>query len=182
MRPIAKMLAVAALLALFGSVAGNVAAAGGDAQTRLARSQPAGYEAVLLREINQVRAQRSLPALRPSGLLATAAERHSRRMAERGFFDHNSPNGSPFWKRVGRFYSSRGFNQWSVGENLAYGSPGLSAEGTVRAWMGSPGHRANLLSAAWREIGLAAAHAQSAPGVYGGRKTTIVTADFGIRR
>jgi uncharacterized protein YkwD len=182
MRPIAKMLLLAALLAVVASVTGNVAAGGGGPQARAARSQPAAYEAVLLREINQVRAQRGLPELRPSGRLATAAEHHSRRMAERGFFDHNSPNGSPFWRRVGRFYPSRGFNQWSVGENLAYGSPSLSAEGTVRAWMGSPGHRANLLSAAWREIGLAAAHTASAPGVYGGRKTTIVTADFGIRR
>jgi uncharacterized protein YkwD len=182
MRRITKMLVLAALLAVFGSVAGNVAAGGGGPQARAARSQPAGYEAVLLREINQIRAQRGLPELRRSGRLATAAAHHSRRMAERGFFDHNSPNGSPFWKRVARFYSSRGFNQWSVGENLAYGSPSLSAEGTVRAWMGSPGHRANLLSAAWREIGLAAAHTASAPGVYGGRKTTIVTADFGIRR
>ena len=181
MRPIAKMLVLAALLVVFGSVAGNVAAGGGAPQARAARSQPAGYEAVLLREINQVRAQRGLPALRPSGRLATAAAHHSRRMAERGFFDHNSPNGSPFWKRVARFYSSRGFSQWSVGENLAYGSPSLSAEGTVRAWMKSPGHRANLLSGAWREIGLAAMHAASAPGVYRGRRTTIVTADFGTR-
>jgi Cysteine-rich secretory protein family len=139
MRPFAKMLVLAALLAVFGSVAGNVAAGGGGPQARVARSQPAGYEAVLLREINQVRTGRGLPELRPSGRLATAAAHHSKRMAERGFFDHNSPNGSPFWKRVARFYSSRGFNQWSVGENLAYGSPSLSAEGTVRAWMGSPG-------------------------------------------
>ena len=182
MQPIPKVLVVAALLTVFGSVSGNVAAGGGTAQTRLAQSQPVGYEAVLLREINRVRTQRGLHELRSSGLLSAAAEHHSRRMAARGFFDHDSPNGSPFWKRVGRFYPSRGFSRWSVGENLAYGSPRLSAAGTVRAWMGSPGHRANLLSAAWREIGLAAAHLASAPGVYRGRRTTIVTADFGIRR
>jgi uncharacterized protein YkwD len=177
----AKMLGVAALLAVGCSLSTNVAAGGGQPQTRLARSQPAAYEVVLLREINRVRAQRGLTELRASGLLAAAAQHHSRRMAQRGFFDHDSPNGSPFWKRVGRFYPSRGFDRWSVGENLAYGSPGLSAAGTVRAWMKSPGHRANLLSAAWREIGLAAMHAASAPGVYRGRRTTIVTADFGTR-
>ena len=48
--------------------------------------------------------------------------------------------------------------------------------------MGSPGHRANLLSPRWREIGIAAVHAASAPGVYGGHEVTIVTADFGVRR
>jgi uncharacterized protein YkwD len=152
------------------------------AQTGLAPSEPAGYEAALLREINQVRRQHGLSELRASGLLAEAAEHHSRQMAARGFFDHDSPDGSAFWKRVERYYPSRGASYWSVGENLAYGSPSLSAEGAVRAWMQSPGHRANLLSSAWREIGLAAVHAESAPGVYGGRKATIVTADFGVRR
>jgi uncharacterized protein YkwD len=176
-----KMLVVAALVAVFGSLSANVAAGAARPQTRLERSQPAAYEAVLLSEINRVRAERGLTQLRASGLLAAAAQHHSRRMARQGFFDHNSPNGSPFWKRVGRFYPSRGFARWSVGENLAYGSPGLSAAGTVRAWMRSPGHRANLLSATWREIGLAAMHTASAPGVYRGRRTTIVTADFGTR-
>jgi uncharacterized protein YkwD len=158
------------------------AVARAPAQTNLARSEPAGYEAILLREINQVRAQHGLPELRSSSLLAAAADRHSRQMAGRGFFDHDSPDGSAFWKRVERFYPSRGSSYWSVGENLAYGSPSLSAGGAVRAWMQSPGHRANLLSSAWREVGLAAVHAESAPGVYGGRKATIVTADFGVRR
>jgi uncharacterized protein YkwD len=152
------------------------------AQTSLAPSEPAGYEAVLVREINEVRAQHGLPELRSSGLLAAAAEQHSKQMAGRGFFDHDSPDGSAFWKRVERFYPSRGSSYWSVGENLAYGSPSLSAAGAVRAWMQSPGHRANLLSSAWREVGVAAVHADSAPGVYGGRKATIVTADFGVRR
>jgi uncharacterized protein YkwD len=177
----ARMLVVAAVLAVCGSLSANVAAGGARPQARLERSQPAAYEVVLLQEINRVRAQRGLPRLRASGLLAAAAQHHSRRMAQQGFFDHNSPNGSPFWKRVGRFYPSRGFDRWSVGENLAYGSPGLSAAATLRAWMKSPGHRANLLSGAWREIGLAAMHAASAPGVYRGRRTTIVTADFGTR-
>jgi uncharacterized protein YkwD len=152
------------------------------AQTNLAASEPAGYEAVLLREINEVRSRHGLPELRSSGSLAAAAEHHSRQMAVRGFFDHDSPDGSAFWKRVERYYPSRGASYWSVGENLAYGSPSLSAGGAVRAWMQSPGHRANLLSSAWREVGLAAVHAESAPGVYDGRKVTIVTADFGVRR
>ena len=141
-----------------------------------------GYENVLLREINQVRAQHSLPPLRSSPGLTDAAEFHSKTMAARGFFAHESADGSSFWKRVERFYPSRGFGYWSVGENLAYGSPNISADGTVRAWMNSPGHRANLLSGTWREVGLSAVHADSAPGVYAGRPATIVTADFGARR
>lgn len=141
-----------------------------------------GYENTLLREINQVRAQNGLGALRSSNALAEAAEFHSKSMASRGFFAHESADGSTFWKRVERFYPSRGFRYWSAGENLAYGSPSMSADGAVRAWMGSPGHRANMLSATWTEIGIGAVHVDSAPGVYAGRPATIITTDFGVRR
>jgi uncharacterized protein YkwD len=143
---------------------------------------PTGYENVLLREINQVRAQSGLQALRSSKPLAEAAEFHSRAMATRGFFAHESADGSSFWKRVERFYPSRGYRYWSAGENLAYGSPSMSADGAVRAWMGSPGHRANILSTSWTEIGIGAVHVDSAPGVYAGRPATIITTDFGVRR
>jgi uncharacterized protein YkwD len=141
-----------------------------------------GYENVLLREINQVRSQNGLGALRTSRALAEAAEFHSRSMATRGFFAHESADGSSFWKRVERFYPSRGFSYWSAGENLAYGSPSMSADGAVRAWMNSPGHRANILSTSWTEIGIGAVHVDSAPGVYAGRPATIITTDFGVRR
>lgn len=145
-------------------------------------SGPPGYENVLLREINQVRAQHGLSALQVSNPLNEAADYHSKTMAARGFFAHESADGTSFWKRVERFYPSRGFGYWSAGENLAYGSPSMSADGAVRAWMGSPGHRANILSTSWREIGIGAVQADSAPGVYGGRPATIITTDFGIRR
>ena len=143
---------------------------------------PAGFESALLREINEVRAQNGLEALRSSNPLAEAAEFHSKTMAARGFFAHESADGSSFWRRVERFYPSTGFRYWSAGENLAYGSPNMSADGAVRAWMESPGHRANMLSAAWGEIGVGAVHVDSAPGVYGGRPATIITTDFGVRR
>jgi uncharacterized protein YkwD len=142
----------------------------------------AGYESGLLREINEVRAQNGLSALQSSGPLSEAAEFHSKAMAARGFFAHESADGSSFWKRVERFYPSRGFRYWSAGENLAYGSPSMSVNGAVRAWMGSPGHRANILSTSWREIGIGAVHTDSAPGVYAGRPATIITTDFGVRR
>jgi uncharacterized protein YkwD len=153
-----------------------------QAGTDPAPGTPPGYEGLLLREMNHVRAQHGLPAFRSSSALRAAAEFHSRTMAARGFFAHESADGSAFWKRVERYYPSRGFRYWSVGENLAYGSPNISAEGTVKAWMDSPGHRANLLSEAWHEVGLSVVHEDYAPGVYDGRPVTIVTADFGVRR
>jgi len=38
------------------------------------------------------------------------------------------------------------------------------------------------LAREWREVGVAAEHFDSAPGPFGGRSVTIVTADFGVRR
>jgi uncharacterized protein YkwD len=51
----------------------------------------------------------------------------------------------------------------------------------MRLWIGSPPHRANLLSRQWRQIGISAVAVARAPGVYGRRRVTIITADFGIR-
>ena len=45
-----------------------------------------------------------------------------------------------------------------------------------------PEHTKNMLDPRWREIGIAALHATSAPGVYGDHEVTIVTTDFGVRR
>ena len=47
--------------------------------------------------------------------------------------------------------------------------------------MKSPGHRKNILTARWREIGLSAVTVSAAPGVFGGRDVVIVTSDFGFR-
>jgi uncharacterized protein YkwD len=47
--------------------------------------------------------------------------------------------------------------------------------------MGSPGHRKNILTRDWREIGASAVTVHAAPGVYGGRDVVIVTTDFGVR-
>ena len=98
-----------------------------------------------------------------------------------GFFEHESRNGAPFWRRIERFYpSGRGY--WSVGENLFWETPDTSGASAVHEWMTSPPHRQNILAREWREVGIAAVHFDAARGVYGGRPVTIVTADFGVRR
>jgi uncharacterized protein YkwD len=47
--------------------------------------------------------------------------------------------------------------------------------------MHSPEHRANILTARWRDIGIAAVHVDSAPGTYQNLPVTIITTDFGVR-
>jgi uncharacterized protein YkwD len=137
-------------------------------------------EPQVLAAINDLRRAHGLGPLRLSRALAVAAGQHSLSMAEHGFFDHSSLDGSPFWKRVKAAYPRNG-RRWGVGENMAWASPGLSARQALELWLASPPHRENLLSPAWREIGLGAVRA-FAGGVYNGRVVTILTADFGVRR
>jgi uncharacterized protein YkwD len=159
-------------------VAASPAAASAD--------RPASAMRVLEREVlanvNALRRQHGLVPLRLCSGLEAAAREHSTQMARRGYFGHSSAGGGPFDRRVSRFYPRDGRHYWSIGENLLWSSPDVDAAGALRAWVNSPEHRKNMLMAGWREIGLAAVHVASAPGAYGGREVTILTADFGVRR
>jgi uncharacterized protein YkwD len=137
----------------------------------------------VVQELNRVRAARGLPPLRSAPALAVSARRHSTQMGQRGFFAHESADGTPFWRRIGRFYGGSGFRSWEVGENIFWQSPAsIAAISVVRSWLASPGHRANVLSGSWQDVGVGAVSLASAPGVYGGSPVTIVTVDFGKRR
>ncbi|HEV8603292.1 MAG TPA: CAP domain-containing protein [Gaiellaceae bacterium] len=139
-------------------------------------------EADVVSRMNGRRAARGLRPLRVSRGLTAAANFHSHQMGLFGFFEHESRNGSAFWRRIERFYPSRGYRTWSVGENIFWESPAATGPSAVHEWMASPPHRENILSREWREVGIAAVHFDVAPGVFGGRPITIVTADFGLRR
>ncbi|MFN2467701.1 MAG: CAP domain-containing protein [Gaiellaceae bacterium] len=146
------------------------------------RGKAASLETQVLSGLNALRAGRGLRPLRFSTQLAAAAEAHSRDMVRRGYFDHTSKDGTPFSKRVARFYRPGSSEMWSAGENLLWYSPDIDAATAISMWMKSPGHRAILLSPQWREVGLSAVHVRSAPGVFKGLEVTVVTADFGVRR
>lgn len=151
------------------------------------RARPSGARRLLsslefdiLVRINAQRTTRGLRPLRVSRGLTAAATYHTRRMGRLGFFEHESANGAPFWRRIERFYPA-GPGYWSVGENLFWESPDTSAADAVREWMQSAPHRQNILAREWRDIGISAEHFATAPGTFGGRPVTIVTADFGVR-
>jgi uncharacterized protein YkwD len=103
-------------------------------------------------------------------------------MVAGGFFAHASSDGTSFWKRVRRWYGSRGYAYWAVGENLLWASPSVAPEQALQMWLASPPHRKILLTPKWEEIGLAAVHAPVAPGAFEGLEVTVITADFGVRR
>jgi uncharacterized protein YkwD len=131
-------------------------------------------------EVNRVRLAHGLRPLRRSTGLTACARAHTLAMARRGVFAHELPGEPRFSTRVRRHYRPRN-GRWSAGENLAAQTAPLSARDAVRMWLESPGHRQNLLSRRWREIGVAAVFAPAAPGDFGGADMTLVTATFGVR-
>jgi uncharacterized protein YkwD len=169
--------AVAALVAALALAPATASAHRGAAAVR-----QTALEAQLAQQINAIRRGHGLGSLTVSTKLTTAAAAHTREMGTNGYFEHESFDSTPFWKRVARWYPSRGWRSWSVGENLVYRSPDVSAGSAVEMWMNSPPHRANILSRSWREIGISAIHFGAAPGAYDGAAVTIVTTDFGTRR
>lgn len=138
-------------------------------------------EAGVLQQLNAIRAQHGLAALKISVPLTASADQHSREMAADGYFAHNSQDGTVFWKRIAHWYGDAGYGYWSVGENLLWSSPDVDAPGALQLWMNSPEHRANILDRHWTEIGISAVHVASAPGTYQGLPVTIITTDFGVR-
>lgn len=105
------------------------------------------YEREVVREINAARARAGCPALRNDSRLAAAARAHSDDMAARNYFDHNSPDGVTPWDRA----KAAGYAQPSA-ENIAAGQATPAA--AVKAWLNSPGHRANILNCSSRATGV----------------------------
>ncbi len=131
--------------------------------------------------INELRREQGLRELRLNSALSRAALGHSFSMAKHGFFSHSGWDGSPFWQRIKPNYPPHPTTYWGVGENMLWASPDLSADQAIELWLASSPHRKNLLTPTWREVGLGAVRALSAPGVYEGLDVTILTADFGVR-
>ena len=139
-------------------------------------------EASVVREMNRIRVAHGLHALRASPSLRSAARGHSESMLERGFFGHDSADGTAFSERIRRHYTSSGWHEWSVGEALlASQGQAIDAKAIVEAWLESPTHREIVLSPEWRDAGIGALYAPTAPREYAGSATIVVTADFGLR-
>jgi uncharacterized protein YkwD len=181
MKPERGVIAISVAVLALVAAGGTAVSASARPRAETAMLAMGSFEAAIAARINRVRQGRGLRPLRVNRRLAAAADFHSRDMGRRGYFAHESADGTPFWQRVRRWYASRGFRDWSVGENLIWGTDRYGAAFAVRKWMGSAPHRKNILTRAWREIGVGAVFLAHAPGEYGGRAVTIVTADFGVR-
>ena len=179
--------ALAFAFALCAAALGGSSAESAFAQSQLAPTAPwvvadmDAAESAMVARINVLRRRHRLTPVRLSPQLAAAAHSHASSMARFGYFAHASRDGSTPATRIRAFYPSRGFASWSIGENLLWASPDVTAERAIAMWLASPAHRRILLIARWREVGLQRVHVAAAPGVFNGGETTVVVVDFGVR-
>jgi len=130
--------------------------------------------------INGERARFGEPALIEDARLASAATGHSRDMDARDYFEHVSPGGQTLLMRVRASGFIPGGNVgYTLGENIAWGTLWLGSPHTiVKAWMASPGHRANILNRSYRYTGIGV-DADLPHSLSGGRDGGMYTQDFG---
>jgi uncharacterized protein YkwD len=121
----------------------------------------ADFEAEVLRQVNAQRAAGAVcgargsfapaPPLVIEARLAQAAYGHSRDMADRNYFSHQSLDGRTMADRV----NATGYLWSTLGENIAAGYG--SVQDVVDGWMRSDGHCANLMNPRFTEFALACA-------------------------
>jgi uncharacterized protein YkwD len=147
-------------------------------QTRVQpRIDPYNLELRIHELINAERASRKLRPLKFENRLAEIARLHSRDMVERAYFDHIDPDGKgPTARGRTRGYTCRKVLGEFVSEGLSenifqnnlynrvifngskatyeWNSTEDIAESTVKGWMGSAGHRQNILNAGFQREGI----------------------------
>jgi uncharacterized protein YkwD len=129
--------------------------------------------------LNAERDKRGVGPLKLSSRLSKAARGHARDMARNDYFSHDSPSGTTFVDRIKHAGYLEGARRWTIGENIAWATGRLSSpREIVQSWMRSAGHRANILSGSFDEIGIGIA--KDAPVSDAGPGGTYAT-DFGAR-
>lgn len=140
-----RNLVFVAALALWGcKTATTTGAAPGAAMSTPATAAATTSMAALL---NAQRAQNGLSPVTEHARLSASARAHAREMATNGYFSHRGLNGSTFDQRAAR----SGYT-CARAENIAEGQRSEAA--VVTAWMGSAGHRRNILRSNVSEFGI----------------------------
>ena len=110
-------------------------------------------ETEVVRLVNAERAKAGIAPLTQNWELSRVARYKSQDFIDKKYFAHQSPTyGSPF-----EMMKNFGMKYTSAGENIAYGQKTPAA--VMQSWMNSAGHRGNILSPAYTQIGVGAAKA-----------------------
>jgi uncharacterized protein YkwD len=179
---------VAALAAALLSFAGTARAADDPYASLLAPSGTCGpadgqpnldqhaAQLVMVCLTNYARAQSGLQPLQPSTMLDSAGNAKLAADLSCGVFSHE-PCGQPFDAVFSTY--TQGASSYQIGENIAWGTGSFGTPRQImNAWLHSSGHRENILTAAFTQLGIGYAPNQAFLG-YGG--AALWSQEFGAR-
>ena len=154
MRRLSRVLVLSAICALAAPSAALAAdCVGADLHPSEGNLAAVGQATLCL--INVERAGAGLPPLTEQSQLTEASVAFSQLMVDQHFFAHVAPGGATLTDRLNASGYLAQPGSWTVGENIAWGESYLATpDSIVTAWLNSPPHRANILSAEFDEIGL----------------------------
>jgi uncharacterized protein YkwD len=121
---------------------------------------PEAVREEMLARVNAARKRAGLKPLQLNSRLDQAAQRHAEDMLAHGYFAHRSPSGTTVRERS----KAAGYAWRAIGENIAYGQ--TSVDEVIETWLESPGHRRNILSPDFRELGVGLALGRGRDGKY----------------
>jgi uncharacterized protein YkwD len=135
----------------FNDIASSVIVENGNSSNVVSR---------MLQLVNQQRSAAGLAPVTLNSQLTAAAQRHSQDMADHNFIAHNGSDGSSPFDRIQR----EGYRFSFAGENVAAGQS--TPDDAMSSWMNetppNDGHRQNILSPNYREIGIGYAFSDAA--------------------
>ena len=106
------------------------------------------YERRVAELVNVERQKNGLGPLTFDSSISNVARIKSKDMSDNNYFAHQSPN----YGSAADMLTQNGIRYSAWGENIAAGQ--RTPEEVVRAWMNSPGHRANILGSHFTRIGV----------------------------
>lgn len=119
-------------------------------QTDHSHSNHLAVELEVIRLVNEAREKEGLQPLKLNEGLMVVAEAKSQDMVDQAYFSHTSP----VYGGMRDLFDAFDVNYRWAGENIATGQ--RTAEAVMKAWMDSPGHRANILHPNFNQIGVGA--------------------------
>ncbi len=153
----ARILLGVLALALIASACGPKPAAGPPACAAPAAPNNL-VTAPIFEQVNVQRAAAGLRALTWNPQLSCLSTDWSSQMAGTGNLHHRDLNGT---------IRSPGYRAYrTLGENVLRGPTGMIGQAMVDAWMASPAHRANVLSASFTSIGIGLAMSPDGTQIY----------------
>jgi uncharacterized protein YkwD len=142
-------------------------------------------QAGIIQWTNSQREKEGLPPLKESPKLSASALMKAEDMLAKQYFEHISSSG----EGVDNLAEKVGYQFIAIGENLALGDF-QDDETLVQGWMDSPGHRENILSSQYQEIGAAvlrgeftelpSSHASAEASAFEGKVTWLAVQHFAL--